>query len=315
MIIPKTIEAFYGRIVDSLNLLKSNIDQTLGNIADSLHITYVPARIKPKDSLMAKIEKEGCKDPANEIKDLVACRFIVKSTSDINAIIERLEEIFNVEKRDPRTYRPDQFIYDDIQLILSFKDNPLISNKEIVGKKFELQIRTGLQDALAEGIRSETYKSETVTWQKERMASELRANVELVDTILSDFPTVSSVQEEKDYELFEQRNKIITILKNTWSSEKLPDDLRRASIIIENYLRLAGANIEDLSYWIKDKHPDIVNAVSITPCQIILIILLLEKESFLDNVIEQKRCLLITDEMIDICPELNKIDSSYCVSI
>ena len=287
MIIPKTIEAFYGRMAASLHVLKYDVDQTLDSIADSLHIVYIKSRIKPKDSFMAKIEKEGYKNPIDEIKDLVACRFIVKNTSDINAIIERLEEIFNVEKRDPRTYRPDRFIYDDIQLILSFKDNPLISNKEIVGKKFELQIRTGLQDALAEGIRSETYKSETVTWQKERMASELRANVELVDTILSDFPTVSSVQEEKDYELFEQRNKIINTLKNTWSSEKLPDDLRRASIIIEGYLRLAGANIEDLSYWIKDKHTKIVDAVSITPCQIILIILLLEKETFLQNLIKK----------------------------
>ena len=59
MIIPRAIEAFHGRIVDSLNLLKFNIDQTLSNIAESLHIRYFEARIKPKESLMAKIEKEG----------------------------------------------------------------------------------------------------------------------------------------------------------------------------------------------------------------------------------------------------------------
>ena len=58
MIIPRVIEAFYGRIADSLNVLKCDIDQTLGNIADSLHVTYVEARIKPKESFMAKIEKQ-----------------------------------------------------------------------------------------------------------------------------------------------------------------------------------------------------------------------------------------------------------------
>ena len=43
MIIPKSIEAFYGRRLESLNVLKYNIDQTLGNVAQSLHINYVEA--------------------------------------------------------------------------------------------------------------------------------------------------------------------------------------------------------------------------------------------------------------------------------
>ena len=84
MITPRAIEAFYGRIEESLRVLMYNIDQTLRNIADSLHITYVDARIKPKESLMAKIEKEGYRNPADEIEDLVACRLIVRSNSDID---------------------------------------------------------------------------------------------------------------------------------------------------------------------------------------------------------------------------------------
>lgn len=316
MIIPKTIEAFYDKIAESLYILKYNVDQTLGNIADSLHIIYVPARIKPKESLMAKIEKEGCKDPANEIEDLVACRLILKSNSDVNVILEKIEEILNIEKRNIRNYRPNEFIYDDIQLILSFKDNPLISNKDILEKKFELQIRTGLQDALTEVIRGEIYKTDVLTWQKERTASELRANLELVDVILSDFLQVSAIQEEKEYKPYQQRNEIIKLLKEFWSTEKLPEDLRRASIIIEDYLRLCDTTIEDLSNLLKlAKYKNIVEAVSITSCQIILIILFLEKERFLEKIKSESRCLLITEEMIDICPELKKIDPSYRVNI
>jgi len=316
MIIPRAIDAFYGKVTDSLSVLKYNVDQTLGNIAESLDIRYVPARPKPKESLMAKIEKEGYKNPADEIDDLVACRLIVKSNSDIGEILEKLEERFNVERRNFRSYRPSEFIYDDIQLILSFKDNSLISNKEILGKKFELQIRTGLQDALAEVIRAQTYKTDILTWQKERTASELRANLELVDLMLSGFLKISSIQEEKDYKPYQRRNEIIKLLKDVWSTEKLPEDLRRASIIIEEYLRLAEANVEDLSSWLNiSKYTNIVKAVSITPCQIILIILFLEKGAFLNNVREKNRHLLITDEMIDICPELKKIDPSCRVNI
>lgn len=318
MIIPKTIESFYGRIAGSLYILKYNVDQTLGNIADAFQIRYVEARIKEQESFMAKIEKEGYKNPADEVEDLVACRLIVKSTSDIEAILNKIKEIFNIERQISRTYRsPNEFIYDDIQLILTFKDSPLISNKEILGKKFELQIRTGLQDALSEVIHGETYKTDILTWQKERTASELRANLELVDVILSDFPRVAAIQEEKDYKLYQQRNEIIKLLKAFWSAEKLPKDLRRASITIEEYLKLAEASIEDLSRWLKlDKHTNIVQAVSITPCQIILVILFLEnKVSLLKNVIKAKRYLLITDEMIDICPELKKIEPSCLVNI
>lgn len=314
MIIPRAIEAFYGKIVESLDVLKYYIDQTLGNIADSLDITYTDARIKPKESIMAKIEKEGYANPANEMEDLVACRLIIKSNSNINEILEKIEGVFNIEKRNIRNYRPNEFIYDDIQLILSFKDNPLISNKDILGKKFELQIRTGLQDALAEVIRGEIYKTDMLTWQKERTASELRANLELVDVVLSDFLKIADIQEEKDYKPYQQRNEVIKLLKDTWSAEKLPEDLRRASIIVEEYLRLAGATIEDLSKWFV-KHAHIVDAVSITPCQIVLIILFLEKSTFLKNVEKKTRRLLITDEMIDICPELKKINTSCRVNI
>lgn len=316
MIIPRAIEAFYGRVADSLNVLKSNVDQTLGNMADSFHITYIKARVKPKESLMAKIEKEGYRNPIDDIEDLVACRLIVKSNTDIEGIIEKIKQVFNIERWNFRSYRPSEFIYDDIQLILTFKDSPFISNKEILGKKFELQIRTGLQDALAEALREETYKTDVITWQKERTASELRANLELVDLVLSDFLKIVSIQEEKDYKPYQQRNEIVELLKDVWSPEKLPEDLRRASIIIEEYLKLAGASVEELSSLLSlNKHSHTVNAVSITPCQIILIVLFLEKAAFLRNVRKENRCLLITREMIDMCPKLEQIDPSCRVSI
>ena len=171
-----------------------------------------------------------------------------------------------------------------------------------------------MQDALAEVIHGETYKTDTLTWQKERTASELRANLELVEVILSDFPKVSSIQEEKEYKPYQHKNEIIKLLKDVWSAEKLPEDLRRASIIIEDYLTLADATVEDLSNWL-NQHTDIVNAVSITPCQIILTVLFLEKGVFLKNVKKQSRRLLITDEMTDICPQLEKIDESCRVNI
>lgn len=317
MIIPRAIEAFYGRIVDSLNLLKSNIDQTLGNIADSLHITYVKARIKPKESLMAKIEKEGYKNPADEVDDLVACTLIVNKTSEIDAVKKIIQQQFNIENEKPKRSRsPNEFIYDAVHLILSFKDHPFISNKDILGKRFELQIRTGLQNAIDKVTREEIYKTDVLTWQKDRTASEIRANIELLDLLLNSFPEIVAFQEEREYELYKSRNKIIKLLKDVWSAEKLPEDLRRASIIIEEYLKLADAKVEDLSNWLNlDKYSNIVKAVSITPCQIILIILFLEKGVFLNNIRRQNRCLLITDEMIDICPELKEIDSSCCVNI
>jgi ppGpp synthetase/RelA/SpoT-type nucleotidyltranferase len=317
MIIPKTIEAFYDKIIDSLNVLKYNIDQTLKNVADSLDITYVDARIKPKESLMAKIEKEGYKNPADEMEDLIACTLIVNKTSEIDAVKKIVEQKFNIEdEKSKRAHSPTEFIYDAVHLILSFKDSPFISNKDILGKKFELQIRTGLQNAMDKVIREEIYKTDVLTWQKDRTASEIRANLELLDLLLDYFPKVADFQEEKEYKLYKNRNKIIDLLKDTWSAEKLPQDLRRASIIIEEYLRLAEASVKDLSNWLNlSKYTNIVQAVSITPCQIILIILFLEKGAFLNNVKRGNRRLLIIDEMVDICPELRKIDPSYLVNI
>ena len=318
MIVPRTIEAFYGRIIDSLILLKSNIDQTLKNMADSLNVTYVEARIKSKESLMAKIEKEGHDNPADEIEDLVACTLIVNKTSEIEAVKKVIEQKFNIEdEKSKRSRSPNEFVYDAVHLILSFKDDPLISNRNILGKKFELQIRTTLQNAIDKVTREEIYKTDVLTWQKDRTASEIRANLELLDLLLNFFPSIADFQEEREYELYKHRNKIIDLLKHIWTAEKLPEDLRRTSIIIEDYLKLADATVEDLSNWLEDaKYAYVVEAISITPCQIILMILFLEKKDrFLQTVERRNRRLLITSEMIDICPELNEVDSSYRVNI
>lgn len=318
MIIPKTIEAFYGRMGDSLHVLKSNIDPILKNLADSLHIGYVDARIKPKGSIMAKIEKEGYENPADEIEDLVACTLIVDKTSEIDTVKKLIEQNFNIEdEKSKRSRSPNEFIYDAVHLILSFKDTPFLRNKDILGKKFELQIRTGLQHAIDKIMREEIYKTDVLTWQKDRTASEIRANIELLDLLLDSFPEIAELQEEREYEPHKSRSTIIRLLKDTWSAEKLPEDLRRASIIIEDYLKLAEAKVEDLANWLKlGAHKGKVEAVSITPCQIILIILFLEnKNKFLAGVRKINRRLLITDEMIDICPELKEIDTAYRVNI
>ena len=317
MIIPRAIEAFYGKVADSLYILKHDIDQTLKNIAEPLDIRYVEARIKPKESIMAKIEKEGCRNPGDDIEDLVACRLIVNNISEIDSVKAKIKQAFNIEAEySKRSRSPNEFLYDALHLVLSFKDGPFISNKDILGKKFELQIKTSLQNALDEVTREEIYKTDVLTWEKDRTASELRANLELLDILLKDFPKIVAIQEEREYALYQNRNKIIALLKNVWSVEKLPTDLRRASIIIEEYLRFAKANVEDLTNWLSlGKYTNIVKAVSITPCQIILIILFLQKGAFIKNVRRENRCLLITGEMIDICPALKEIDSSCRVNI
>jgi ppGpp synthetase/RelA/SpoT-type nucleotidyltranferase len=318
MIIPKTIEAFYSKLTGSLQVLKYEVDQTLGNIATPPNIVYVQARIKPKESLLAKIEKEGYENPANEIEDLVACTLIVNKTSMIDTVKKKVEEKFNVEdEKSKRSRSPNEFIYDATHLILTFKDGPLISNKSILGRKFELQIRTDLQNAIEKVTREEIYKTDTLTWQKDRTASEIRANLELLDLLLDSFPQIDDFQEERKYGLYQTRNKIIDLLKDVWSAEKLPKDLRRASIIIEEYLRLADAQIEDLTKWLKlDTHRKRVEAVSITPSQIVLSILFLEKKDrFLQNVRIRKRRLLVTPEMLDVCPELKEIETSFLVNI
>jgi ppGpp synthetase/RelA/SpoT-type nucleotidyltranferase len=317
MIIPKTIEALYNQIEDSLRGLTYEIDQALQNIADQLNVRFIKARIKPKESFLAKIEKDGYKNPVNEIEDLVACRLVINNISEIDFIKEKLEPIFNIEdEKSNRTNSPHEFIYDAVHLILSFKDNPLISNKNILNKKFELQIKTNLQNAIDEVTRTETYKTSSLRWEKDRTASEIRANLELLDILLKDFSKVVEIQEEREYAPYQSKNKIINLLKTFWTSEKLPDDLRRASIIIESYLKLANTTLDDLINILNmPKYLNIIKAISITPCQIILIVLFLEKETFINNVRRQRKHLLITDEMIDICPDLNNIEESYRINI
>ena len=139
-----------------------------------------------------------------------------------------------------KTRPPEEFVYDDRHLILALLSEPGRDDSQIDNLSFELQIKTEMQAAVAAISRPLTYKTRWLSWSRARLASRIRATVELVDDLLSrlsEIPADTAHTPEERYEDYVRLNSIIDLLERTLASEQLPEDRRRLALTVDAYLK------------------------------------------------------------------------------
>lgn len=314
MIPPGELVEAYNRHYPDLVKLKSKVDPLLNGIAREVGGRYVKARVKPLESLLLKIERDSPELPFDEIEDLVAATIVVRNPSLLEVAEQLVGEQFQVvEEVEPRTRKPTEFIYDDRQLLLALLEED-IEGINLPSHTFELQIKTELQAAAASISRDLDYKPRWLTWARSRLASSLRALVEMADTLLDQLAEQADNEQKpppQKYKPFDARNEIIRVLENNLPDEQLPEDRRRLSIIVERMLDQCEPKVtaNDLeNFLLKGDYEKVSNASSITAAGSVFIILVLEGR--LASVpgdpesLRGRQRFLITQEMIDICPVL-----------
>jgi hypothetical protein len=172
-----------------------------------------------------------------------------------------------------------------------------------------------MQFASAMVTRALAYKTKSLSWIKTRIASRIRALVEMVDDLLAQIAAETDEDEEAHptYALFSDRNRIIAICHECFTEPELPEDMRRLSVIIHEQLRLCrpkttadGLRILLLS----DRFKTIRQAQSISILDKIFIALYkgnLITHDFRTGSLYGDKAYLVTAEMIALCPELKAI--------
>jgi ppGpp synthetase/RelA/SpoT-type nucleotidyltranferase len=319
MTVPGELEQAYNRVRHALQRLKGVSDPLLAGVARSVGSRRPPAsRIKPVESVLLKIERDGPERPFEEIEDLFAATIVVPNSTLIPKVEEEVGRLFEIVDRvPPKTKKPSEFVYDDRHLILKLQQEPGREARDLASIRFELQIKTEMQAAASAVSREFSYKTKWLSWTRARMESSIRALVEMLDGILASLAESSDSEEpaEEEYAVFANRNKIVQILEEILVSEQLPDDRRRLAVVVEDCLRLCKpkASIEDLGQILRKKeHARITQARSLSAAGSVFIVLFLEgrltnqsaKEQPDPNRLLGKRRYLVTQEMIDFCPLL-----------
>jgi len=159
----------YRDLLPDVQALKGAVENIIRNeIKNSgIFINSCSSRIKTESSLSGKLELKGGKyKDIFDITDIFGARIVTYYSSDVDRIASILEKTFIVDRENSidrrKVYNVDQFGYLSLHYICSLPEK-LYKNDDhpnLNKIRFEVQVRTTLQDAWAQVTHDIGYKSD-----------------------------------------------------------------------------------------------------------------------------------------------------------
>ncbi|HVW64048.1 MAG TPA: hypothetical protein VHB01_03460 [Nitrosospira sp.] len=217
------------------------------------------SRLKQLESFALKIETGRVDDP-RRMEDFFACTIIVPTLLQVSVAEQFLEEIYEVDTRRPLNdeithKKASDFVFDDLRLYLKRRATATGRNDDLEGVIFEVQIKTILQYAWGIASHDLVYKTDNVSWPKERIAFQVKAMLEHAEIAiaeaerLADSPAISKKNQETASML-----KIIHVIRGFWTPDRLPRDIKRLAESILRVIKTCDLKSSELeAVLIKEK--------------------------------------------------------------
>lgn len=212
---------------------------------------FFKARLKSIESLALKLETGRIANPL-EPEDFYACTIVVPTQAHIENAEELVVGLYPLEDRRPKqdgsTHKESfSFMFDDLRLYVSRGEGSSMINLDLKSLKFEVQIKTILQFAWGEATHDLIYKTDTVSWPKERIAYQVKAMLEHAELAIAEAQRLA-----KSPSVAKQDSKTLSVLRTIeyverfWPSDALPNDRKRLAENINNALAVAGVSSDQL---------------------------------------------------------------------
>lgn len=191
------------------------------------------------------------------IDDFLACTIVVPNLRAIERAKSLVYECFNILDEKPNEFvnhRPTEFNFDSIRLSCEIKSG--VQSKSYSNLKFEIQIKTLLEYAWSEATHDFSYKGSSVSWARERLATQIKASLSNIDLSIYDMETISTSSFlNKRNRSYESLAETLEFIKSEFGSAGLiiPGDIKRLS---EEVFRLLGRlklTLDDLKSSLEDE--------------------------------------------------------------
>ncbi|MBD1835013.1 hypothetical protein H6F61_20525 [Cyanobacteria bacterium FACHB-472] len=328
MIYPSILDRRYEEYYPLVEKAAQRVKPTMLNFCDKKGYALT-SRIKTVESLAEKIETGRFKK-WSDLDDLFACTVIIPSLSREQEVIEFCKNTFEVKKtvkRGQNKKPPEAFIFDSTRIYARLKrvEAPGLDNLlSIFNIIFEIQIKSAFEHAWAVSTHDLVYKSAEIDWKKLRLAAQIKASVEQLDTLIMAFEQVSPTIQENDYPEIKKKRQIAIATQQLFTEKKLPQELQPKDMtrFCDNlYGILANPGKEDKGK--EDKVQDAIKCIrekinSTSTRQIPRSISLLQY--FLAILVENKiiafplenYCFHLTEELITLYPNcFYNVDSAF----
>ena len=250
MKVNKQIRDLYDDGKPRFDRLALEVSGTLKSKAEDRSWFFI-ARVKELPSFALKLETGRVENP-HGLEDFYACTIVVPTTKHIEdaekLVLEHFDQVARRPPQDNKTHKsPSEFTFDDLRLYV--KRRPQVSGKDedLTGAVFEVQIKTVLQYAWSIATHDLIYKTDTVSWPKERIAFQVKAMLEHAEIAISEAERISDAHGvAKMDQRTEDILSIIDRAKRFWQRDALPEDLKRLAENILSLLGTAKVQVSDL---------------------------------------------------------------------
>lgn len=222
--------------------LAEEVRDTLKSKAEDRSWFFI-ARVKELPSFALKLETGRVENP-QALEDFYACTLVVPTMKLIDdaekLVLDHFDQAGRRPAQDNKTHKsPSEFTFDDLRLYVKRRPQSSGKNDDLSGIVFEVQIKTVLQYAWSIATHDLIYKTDTVSWPKERIAFQVKAMLEHAEIAISEAERISDAY---GVAKMDQRTESILLIidraKRFWQRDALPEDLKR---LAENILSLLGA--------------------------------------------------------------------------
>jgi len=230
MIYPSILDRQYAQYLPFVENVAKRVKETMLNFCDNNNGYALTSRIKTIESLAEKIET-GRFQKWSELDDLFGCTIIIPNLSQEQEVIKFCQDTFQVVKivkRGQNKKSPDTFKFDSTRIyarLKSVEDTNIDNLLSIFKVIFEIQIKSAFEHAWAVSTHDLVYKSSEIDWKKLRLAAQIKAIVEQLDTMILAFEQISPVIQASDYPEIKRKCQIAAATLKLFERQ-IPEELK-----------------------------------------------------------------------------------------
>jgi hypothetical protein len=218
---------------------------------------HYESRLKTEESFALKLET-GRELRPEQPEDFFAGTLVVENHTRVVEAERFACDLFTKVERRPQ--RSDvtplpaySFDFDDLRLYVAWKDDPAQKPTGLHGLLFEFQIKTFLQHAWSIATHDLVYKTDDVNWATSRIAYQVKAALENAELSIAEARRLTdATMLHKMDRASDEIQTTIKELRNRWTADQLPKDLRRLAQNVMEMARLLRIQIADLWQCIDD---------------------------------------------------------------
>jgi ppGpp synthetase/RelA/SpoT-type nucleotidyltranferase len=215
-------------------------------------------RVKQLESFAMKLETGRVEDP-DRFEDFYACTIIVPTAAKVEVAEAMIASLYTLRQRRPAedstTHKAaSNFVFDDLRLYVEQPESSSGRDADLDGLLFEIQIKTILQYAWAVATHDLTYKADSVSWPRERIAFQVKAMLEHAELAIAGAQTLAEAPAiAKSDRATNDVSRIIEVLTTVWSEDQLPTDRKRLAGTISAVLRMCRVAADQFSVLVESE--------------------------------------------------------------